>query len=308
MWKKVLSALGFIALLVVMAIGGGIGKIVGKSASDSAFRSPGPTPQQIEEKLIEGFNKAAEQSNRLGPKMVDKDTRWDTTAVGPGARVTYYYSFPHYSSQDITAAWLETNLKSVVKNGVCTSKDMKPSLQYGGTYVYVYRGNDGAEITRFTFSQHDCNLPSQSQQTTPAPLRQPSNPTVSSPLPPCREGETRIAGESQCRPWSDFTPVKPEPPQPSAPSAQEVHMQKIYAAHPDANEIYRSTEFGRWLIRTPKFKHVPTDGTTQEVIDMFSAFKRRSKVENQRLDQEIDRRNEAAAEALSRQYAPAYPR
>ena len=151
-------------------------------------------------------------------------------------------------------------------------------------------------------------LSTQGQQTTPAPLGKPSNPTVSSTLPPCREGETRIAGESQCRPWSDFTPVKPEPPQPSAPSAQEVHMQKIYAAHPDANEIYRSTEFGRWLIRTPKFKHVPTDGTTQEVIDMFSAFKRRSKVENQRLDQKIDRRNEAAAEALSRQYAPAYPR
>ena len=151
-------------------------------------------------------------------------------------------------------------------------------------------------------------LSKQGQQTTPAPLDQQSNPTVSSTLPPCREGETRIAGESQCRPWSDFTPVKPEPPQPSAPSAQEVHMQKIYAAHPDANEIYRSAEFGRWLIRTPKFKKVPTDGTTQEVIDMFSAFKRRSKVENQRLDQEIDRRNEAAAEALSRQYAPAYPR
>ena len=101
---------------------------------------------------------------------------------------------------------------------------------------------------------------------------------------------------------------KIEPPQPPAPSAQEVHMQEIYAAHPDANEIYRSTEFGRWLTRTPKFKHVPTDGTTQEVIDMFSAFKRRSKAENQRLDQEIERRNEAAAEALSRQYAPTYPR
>ena len=50
----------------------------------------------------------------------------------------------------------------------------------------------------------------QGQQTTPAPLGGPSNPTVSSTLPPCREGETRIAGEPQCLPWSDFTPTDPE--------------------------------------------------------------------------------------------------
>ena len=35
-------------------------------------------------------------------------------------------------------------------------------MQYGGTYVYVYRGNDAAEITRFTFNRHDCNLPNAS--------------------------------------------------------------------------------------------------------------------------------------------------
>lgn len=156
MWQKLLSVLGFIVVLIAAAIGGGIGKQVGKEALAPAK----PPAQQIEEKLIEAFNKAAEQSNRLGPRMVDKDTRWDTTAVGPGARITYYYSFLNYSSRDIESAWLDANLKSIVKNGVCTDKDMKPSLQYGGTYVYVYRGNDGAEITRFTFNRHDCNLPS----------------------------------------------------------------------------------------------------------------------------------------------------
>lgn len=47
----------------------------------------------------------------------------------------------------------------------------------------------------------------QGQQTTPAPLGQPA---VSSTFPPCREGEARIAGEPQCLPWSDFTPIDPE--------------------------------------------------------------------------------------------------
>ena len=53
-------------------------------------------------------------------------------------------------------------------------------------------------------------LSTQGQQTTPAPLGKPSNPTVSSTLPPCSEGETRIAGDPQCLPWSAFTPIDPE--------------------------------------------------------------------------------------------------
>ncbi len=101
--------------------------------------------------------------------------------------------------------------------------------------------------------------------------------------------------------WSDFTPVPKPSSAPPVLSAQEVHMQRIYAVHPDANEIYMSAEFARWLTRTPKFKHVTASGTTQEVIDMFSAYKRRLKAENQRFDQSIERRNNAAAEAQVRQ-------
>lgn len=156
-WQKALAAIGFVVVLIAAAAGGGIGKLLGKSIFGSK-----PSAQQIEEKLIEGFNKAAEQSNRLGPRMVDQDTRWDKTAVGPGARVTYFYSFPRYSSREVTSGWLRTNVESVVRNGVCTSRDMKPSLQYGGTYVYSYSGNDGVEIARFAFNRHDCNLPSAS--------------------------------------------------------------------------------------------------------------------------------------------------
>ena len=126
--------------------------------------------------------------------------------------------------------------------------------------------------------------------------------------------------------WSDFTPVEesaperapPPPPttpapaqtktpQPS-PSAQKIHMQKIYAAHPDADAIFTNADFQDWLKRTPHFQNTPSVGTTQEVIDMFSAYKRLQRTEHQQYDQENARRNEAAAEDLARQYAPAYPR
>jgi hypothetical protein len=89
--------------------------------------------------------------------MVDKDTRMDRAAVGPGSRLTYFYSLPNYSSQDIEPRWLHENLKPLVKKGVCASKEMKSTLQYGATYVYAYSGNNGAEIARFEISKNDCN-------------------------------------------------------------------------------------------------------------------------------------------------------
>jgi len=153
MLKKLLSVLGFIAILIAASIGGGIGKQVSKVA----FSPSQPSPHQIEDKLNEGLTKAAEESNTRGPVMVNQDTRWDRSAAGPGARLTYFYSFPHFSSQDIDRGWLLANVKPEVKKGVCASKEMNPSLQYGVTYVYAYSGNDGVEIARFEINKNDCN-------------------------------------------------------------------------------------------------------------------------------------------------------
>ncbi len=157
MLKKILSALGFIAMLIAAVLGVTLVKEFGKSVGNAASSPSKPSAQQIEEKLIEGFTKTAEQSNKRGPTMVDKDTRWDRSEVGPGVRVTYFYSFPSYSSRDIDSVWLQTNLKPEVKKGVCASKEMKPSLQYGATYAYAYSGNDGVEISRFEINKNDCN-------------------------------------------------------------------------------------------------------------------------------------------------------
>ncbi len=153
MWQKLLSVFGFIVVLIAAAIGGGIGKQVGKAA----FSPEKPTPQQVQGALAEGLEKAARQINARGSIMVDKDTRMDGASVGPGARLTYHYTFPGYSSRDIDAAWLKTNLQPTVRRSVCTNKDMAPSLKYGATYVYSYSGNDGAKIASFEVSQRDCN-------------------------------------------------------------------------------------------------------------------------------------------------------
>ena len=149
MKNKVLAALGFVALLFVAAMA----EVISKEFWKSAFS---PSSHQIEEKLIEGFRKGAEQANRQGSIMVDEGTRLDRTEVGPGAHVTYLYSLPNDSSRNLDLVWLQANLKQQVKQGVCASKEMKPSLRYGATYAYAYSDKDGVGIVRFELNKNDC--------------------------------------------------------------------------------------------------------------------------------------------------------
>lgn len=151
MWKKILTTLGFIGILIAASIGAQIGKEVGKVAMK-------PSQQDIEPKLVEGFKDAANQYNQRLPMMVDQDTRLDRVTVGPGPRAVYHHTFPKYTSTDIDANWLQTKVQPEVMRKVCASADMKKSLQYGGIYVYAYSGSDGIEITRFEIDRNHCGL------------------------------------------------------------------------------------------------------------------------------------------------------
>lgn len=153
MLKKILSVLGLIAIVIA----GSIGRQIGKELSNPAITSSTPSPPKIEEILKTGLIIAADKINKQGPIMVDADTRMDSASVGPGSRLTYFYTLPKYSSKDVESNWLHNSVKPVVKMNVCASKEMKPVLQYGATLVYAYNGNNGKEITRFEINKNDCN-------------------------------------------------------------------------------------------------------------------------------------------------------
>lgn len=158
MIKKLLSILGAVIGIIVVLIFAGVGGQVGKEVGRAAFSPSKPTEKEIMTKLAEGFELAAKQINDSAPTMVDEETRMDGASVGPGALLTYHYTFPNYSSRDIESALIQTNVFPSVKRGVCSSKEMKPSLQYGGKYTYSYSGNDGVHIGEFTIDRHDCGF------------------------------------------------------------------------------------------------------------------------------------------------------
>jgi hypothetical protein len=141
--KKVLGTVGSILLLLVAMA---FGKIIGRSVGNSA------TKPNIDKVL----SQAASQVNANLPMMVDKETRLDTTMGGPGKRFTYFYTFPAYASTELDASEVHSLLSSTVPKNVCGSTDMKPMFKLGVTAIYVYRGNDGAEVTRLSITPQSC--------------------------------------------------------------------------------------------------------------------------------------------------------
>lgn len=76
-------------------------------------------------------------------------------------------------------------------------------------------------------------------------------------------------------------PKKPQAPageaispstQPSL-SAEEIHSQKIYAAHPDAASISEDPAFWEWASKDSETNRIAENGTADEVIALFRAYK-----------------------------------
>lgn len=148
--KTVWKVLGVIALLIVVAFAGSIGKLVGKSTVQSF--SEGKKEGAFEEVLT----KTANQMNGRLPMMVDKETRLDTTVGGPGKKFTYLYTFVNYSSQEISSQKLNSSLSQNIRNGACSAKEMEVFFKNDVQVTYKYRGKDGLIIGDIIVNPGDC--------------------------------------------------------------------------------------------------------------------------------------------------------
>jgi hypothetical protein len=54
---------------------------------------------------------------------------------------------------------------------------------------------------------------------------------------------------------------------------EQEHLRRIYAAHPDADAIHDSPGFKAWVAKYPAYQRILSKGSTQEIIEMFTAYK-----------------------------------
>lgn len=155
-WKITFTLLGVILISLIVAFSDQIGAGVNKAETyyTRMFH------QSIAKGLYEGFKKTADKMNQHGPVMENKYVRFDKSRAGPGPRITYYYTLVKHSSQEIDRNRLSARLKTSLVSAVCKSNKVKPSILLGATYAYVYRGNDGVEVSRIEINQDSCETQS----------------------------------------------------------------------------------------------------------------------------------------------------
>ena len=79
---------------------------------------------------------------------------------------------------------------------------------------------------------------------------------------------------SQQPPSSPSQNAAPQVPSSTLQSeATKEHYAKIYRAHPDADDIFLNSAFQDWVQQNPKYDAVISNGSTDQIIEMFSAYK-----------------------------------
>lgn len=71
-----------------------------------------------------------------------------------------------------------------------------------------------------------------------------------------------------------LSPEMPDSSQPSSSNPSDAHYDAIYSVHPDADDIATSAAFQDWVSKAEKREQVLKDGTTNEVIALFSDYKK----------------------------------
>lgn len=145
--KKLLIGLIPLAAIIVLIADG---ERAGRTAADRIL-SP-----DIDAMLAQVANKMNE---RL-PMMVDEQTRLDSTVGGPGRTFTYIYTLPSYASADIDVENLHGVIVNTIRQQECAIPEMRKLFKKGVTANFIYRGNDGIEITRTAVTPADCGIDS----------------------------------------------------------------------------------------------------------------------------------------------------
>jgi hypothetical protein len=98
---------------------------------------------------------ASAEMNKRCPIFIDKDTRLDSTAAGPGKRLTYHYSLVNFTVEQIQIEHFLSVLTPQIMNNVRTNPDMKEYRRHKITLVYSYKDKDGKFITNIEVKPGD---------------------------------------------------------------------------------------------------------------------------------------------------------
>ena len=90
--------------------------------------------------------KVAVEVNKDLPKMVDPETRFDSTSALPGKVLKYSYTLINLRADQIDPKRIQDGFRPELVNKVKTVPEMAPLRAQGVTFVYHYVDKDGALV------------------------------------------------------------------------------------------------------------------------------------------------------------------
>ncbi len=106
--------------------------------------------------LINSLQTTLNNFNKTLPKMVNGQTRVDSTLIGPGLRLTFFYTFIKYNSTEFDSSKLFAEKAPILRKGMCSDPYWKRILEGGFTIDYYYRGKDWCYVMEIPVKESDC--------------------------------------------------------------------------------------------------------------------------------------------------------
>jgi hypothetical protein len=138
-----------LSLSLVPATAAGLGDMLGALAGRSGEHGR-------DRDVDDALRRLAVQMNRTMPKDIDSEFRLEKVSAEPGQELVYHYTLREKRAADVPQAVFNGALAPAVRLRLCQDPQMQGLLKSGARIGYAYRGNDGGDIGKLSFSQHDC--------------------------------------------------------------------------------------------------------------------------------------------------------
>lgn len=98
----------------------------------------------------------SDMMNQSLPRMVDEDTRWDTSFVGPGKMLNYKYTLLKYSVDQIDREQFAQYIRTPLTNSICTNPATQIFPDNGVLLGFNYYDNAQNHIATIKITPKDC--------------------------------------------------------------------------------------------------------------------------------------------------------
>lgn len=100
----------------------------------------------------------SDKVNRGLPRMVDGETRLDTTSAGPGRLLTYFYTLVNVQVANVNVEEFKEKMSAQMLSRYCNDGRMKNVLANNITITHVYKDSAGQEIATLALTREACGI------------------------------------------------------------------------------------------------------------------------------------------------------